>query len=94
MHAAFADGPYGDDVGRCITWPPAPQTLSVELPDGSTHTCYLWTVGAWSDPEDPIAMYNPEPPSTHPQPLSDQGREILDRMPPERRAALLRTLGL
>lgn len=94
MHAIFGGGPYQDDVGRCIPGPPAPETLEVRLPDGGTFLYHLWTVGSWSDPQDPIAVYNPEPPSPDPQPLTDEERKLLARMPKERRESWLRKFGL
>ncbi|MEW5631452.1 hypothetical protein AB1388_33655 [Streptomyces hydrogenans] len=68
MRAVFRGGPYGEDVGRCIPGPPAPATLSVPLPEGGVHVYRLWTVGSWSDPDDPIAVYNPDGPPP-PSPL-------------------------
>ncbi|MCZ0979493.1 hypothetical protein O1L60_11480 [Streptomyces diastatochromogenes] len=70
MHAIFHGGPYGEDVGRCIPGPPAPELLAVPLAEGGVHTYRLWTVGSWSDPEDPIAVYNPDGPPV-PPPLLD-----------------------
>ncbi|WP_030547867.1 hypothetical protein [Streptomyces exfoliatus] len=72
MHAVFHGGPYGEDVGRCIPGPPAPATLSVPLPGGGVHVYRLWTVGSWSDPDDPIAVYNPDGPSVPPSLLTAQ----------------------
>ncbi|MFJ2056914.1 hypothetical protein ACIOMM_13310 [Streptomyces sp. NPDC087908] len=72
MHAIFHGGPYGEDVRRCIPGPPAPETLAVPLVEGGVHTYRLWTVGSWSDPEDPIAVYNPEGPPVPPPLLSRQ----------------------
>ncbi|MFC9791348.1 hypothetical protein [Streptomyces sp. NPDC057695] len=66
MHAVFHGGPYGEDVGRCIPGPPAPATLSVPLPEGGVHVYRLWTVGSWSYPDDPIAVYNPDGPPVPP----------------------------
>jgi hypothetical protein len=62
MHAVFHGGPYGEDVGRCVPGPPAAATHSVPLPEGGVHVYRLWTVGSWSDPDDPVAVYNPTAP--------------------------------
>ncbi|MFE9637066.1 hypothetical protein [Streptomyces sp. NPDC006463] len=62
MHAIFHGGPYGEDVGRCIPGPPAPETLAVPQSDGGVHVYRLWNAGSWSDPNDPIAVYNPDGP--------------------------------
>ncbi|MEU3607265.1 hypothetical protein AB0E83_17750 [Streptomyces sp. NPDC035033] len=75
MHAVFHGGPYGEDVGRCIPGPPAPATLSVPLPEGGAHVYRLWTVGSWSDPDDPIAVYNPDGPPVPPTLLTAQERQ-------------------
>ncbi|MEU2072618.1 hypothetical protein [Streptomyces sp. NPDC013489] len=77
MHATFHGGPYGVDVGRCIPGPPAPETLAVPLTEGGVHTYRLWTVGSWSDPEDPIAVYNPDGPPVPPLLLTGQEKEWL-----------------
>jgi hypothetical protein len=52
MNALFDGGPYADDVGRCVPGPPPADTFDV---GGVTY--YLRTVGSWSDPENPIAVY-------------------------------------
>jgi hypothetical protein len=52
MNALFDGGPYGEDVGRCVTGPPPADQLAVE---GAIY--YLRTVGSWSDPENPVAVY-------------------------------------
>jgi hypothetical protein len=52
MHALFDGGPFASDVGRCVPGPPPPDPLVV----GDT-TYRLRSVGSWSDPEDPIAIY-------------------------------------
>lgn len=75
MHAVFRGGPYGEDVGRCIPGPPAPATLSVPLPEGGVHVYRLWTVGSWSAPDDPIAVYNPDGPPVPPTLLTAQERQ-------------------
>ncbi|MEU2507123.1 hypothetical protein ABZ621_20785 [Streptomyces sp. NPDC007863] len=75
MHAVFHGGPYGEDVGRCVPGPPAPGTLSVPLPEGGVHVYRLWTVGSWSDPDDPIAVYNPDGPPVPPPLLAAQERQ-------------------
>ena len=36
VHAFFGDGPYDQDVGRCVPGPPTPDPLEVEAPDGTT----------------------------------------------------------
>ncbi|MFF5763026.1 hypothetical protein ACFY8F_10875 [Streptomyces tanashiensis] len=77
MHAIFHGGPYGEDVGRCIPGPPAPEILAVPLAEGGVHTYRLWTVGSWSDPDDPIAVYNPDGPPVPPSLLTDQEKEWL-----------------
>ncbi|MGE9695368.1 hypothetical protein [Streptomyces sp. NRRL F-5630] len=69
MHAVFEGGPYAEDVGRCIPGPPAPDVIAVPLPGGGEHVYRLWAVGSWSDPEDPIGVYNDTGP-TPPPPLS------------------------
>jgi len=77
MHAIFHGGPYGEDVGRCIPGPPAPTTLEVPLAEGGAHVYRLWTVGSWSDPEDPVAVYNPDGPPVPPPLLTGQETEWL-----------------
>ena len=77
MHAMFRGGPYGEDVGRCIPGPPAPETLAVPLPDGGVHVYRLWTVGSWSAPDDPVAVYNPDGPPVPPPLLTGQERTWL-----------------
>lgn len=52
MHALFDGGPFAEDVGRCVPGPPPPDPLVI----GDT-TYLLRTVGSWSDPKDPIAIY-------------------------------------
>ncbi|MGW5000944.1 hypothetical protein ACWEP8_25075 [Streptomyces hydrogenans] len=74
MHAVFHGGPCGEDVGRCVPGPPAPVTLSVPLPEGRVHVYRLWTVGSWSDPDDPIAVYHPDGPPVPPPLLTAQER--------------------
>ncbi|WP_306326746.1 hypothetical protein [Streptomyces venezuelae] len=75
MHAIFHGGPYGEDVGRCIPGPPAPEIFTVPLAEGGVHTYRLWTVGSWSDPEDPIAVYNPDGPPVPPPLLTAQEKK-------------------
>ncbi|MGW4699456.1 hypothetical protein [Streptomyces sp. NPDC004285] len=77
MHAIFHGGPYGEDVGRCIPGPPAPEIFEVPLAEGGVHTYRLWTVGSWSDPEDPIAVYNPDGPPVPPPPMTAQQKKWL-----------------
>ncbi|MFB7338915.1 hypothetical protein [Streptomyces hydrogenans] len=74
MHAVFHGGPCGEDVGRCVPGPPAPVTWSVPLPEGGVHVYRLWTVGSWSDPDDPIAVYHPDGPPVPPVLLTAQER--------------------
>lgn len=52
MNALFDGGPYGEDVGRCVPGPPPADQFSTE---GVTY--FLRTVGSWSDPLNPIAIY-------------------------------------
>lgn len=78
MHAIFNGGPYGEDVGRCIPGPPAPATIEVPWPDGRRHVYRLWSVASWSDPTDPIAVYNDTGPVAQP-PLSEQEQEWIRR---------------
>ncbi|GAA3120522.1 hypothetical protein [Streptomyces goshikiensis] len=33
MHAIFGGGPFADDVGRCVPGPPAPEAITVPLPE-------------------------------------------------------------
>ncbi|MGW3325868.1 hypothetical protein [Streptomyces virginiae] len=77
MHAVFHGGPYGEDVGRCIPGPPAPETLTVPPAEGDVHVYRLRTVGSWSDPDDPIAVYNHDGPPVPPPLLTDQEKELL-----------------
>ncbi|GGS23592.1 hypothetical protein Snoj_20130 [Streptomyces nojiriensis] len=77
MHAIFHGGPYGEDVGRCIPGPPAPEILAVPLPEGGVHVYRLWKVGSWSDPDDPIAVYNPDGPPVPPPLLTGQEKTWL-----------------
>lgn len=77
MHAVFHGGPYGEDLGRCVPGPPAAATHSVPLPEGGVHVCHLWAVGSWSDPDDPIAVYNPDGPPVPPSVLTAQEKEWL-----------------
>jgi hypothetical protein len=62
MHALFDGGPFANDVGRCVPGPPPPDPLVV----GET-TYQLRTVGSWSDPSDPIAVYGLTRECKHPQ---------------------------
>lgn len=78
MHALFDAGPYGEDVGRCVPGPPAPETLTVPLPEGGEHVYRLCAVGSWSDPLDPIAVYNDTGPLPQP-PLSELEQSWLRR---------------
>ncbi len=45
VHAVFHDGPYSDDVGRCVPGPPTPDPLEVELPGGGTFVYRILSVG-------------------------------------------------
>ncbi len=82
MHAQFGGGPYGDDVGRCIPGPPAPETLAVPLPDGGEFIYRLWKVASWA-PDDPIAVYNDTGPTPEP-PLTEQEKAMLRRASDDR----------
>ncbi|GLV84777.1 hypothetical protein Slala03_44660 [Streptomyces lavendulae subsp. lavendulae] len=84
MHAVFHGGPYGDDTGRCIPGPPAPEFLEVPLPEGGEHVYRLWKVGSWSDPDDPVAVYDPDVPPAPPGLLTDQERTWLRKAHTER----------
>ncbi|MFD9620641.1 hypothetical protein ACFWB2_25585 [Streptomyces virginiae] len=77
MHAIFHGGPYGEDVGRCVPGPPAPDLLTVPSAEGDVHVYRLRTVGSWSDPDDPIAVYDPDGPVVPPLLLTDQEKEWL-----------------
>ncbi|MFK0212630.1 hypothetical protein [Streptomyces sp. NPDC090298] len=72
MHAIFHGGPYGEDVGRCIPGPPAPEILTVPLADGRVYTYRTWAVGSWSDLEDPVAVYHRDGPPVPPPLLTGQ----------------------
>ena len=58
MHAIFADGPFEQDVGRCVPGPPPSDPLVIE-PRGQRPAwhCRLLTIVSWSAPDDPIALY-------------------------------------
>lgn len=61
MNALFNDGPFMNDVGRCVPGPPPPDPLVVDA--GSAPWTYrVVTVGSWSDPLNPIAIYAAELP--------------------------------
>lgn len=45
VHAVFHDGPYADDVGRCVPGPPTPDPLEVELSGGGTFVYRILSVG-------------------------------------------------
>ncbi|MFE9135739.1 hypothetical protein [Streptomyces sp. NPDC007355] len=77
MHAVFHRGPYGEDVGRCVPGPHAAATHSVPLPEGGVHVYRLWAVGSWSDPDDPVAVYNPDSPPVPPPLLTVQEKKWL-----------------
>ncbi|MFB6820883.1 hypothetical protein ACFCXA_04730 [Streptomyces virginiae] len=77
MHAIFHGGPYGEDVGRCVPGPPAPDLLRAPSAAGEVHVYRLWTVGSWSDAEDPVAVYDPDGPPVPPLLLTDQEEEWL-----------------
>lgn len=78
MHALFGRGPYADDVGRCVPGPPAPETVAVPLVEGGEFVYRLVTVGSWSAPDDPIALYNNTGPVPAP-PLSELEKSWLAR---------------
>ncbi|MFF4012970.1 hypothetical protein [Streptomyces sp. NPDC001717] len=90
MHALFGAGPYAEDVGRCVPGPPAPPVVAVPLPEGGEFAYRLVTVGSWSAPDDPIAVYDdtglraPEPP------LSEQEKSWLPRRAERRSGAAVR----
>ncbi len=77
MHALFGGGPYGNDVGRCIPGPPAPETLAAPLPGGGEYIYRLCSVGHWA-PDDPIAVYNDTGPTPEP-PLTEQEEALIRR---------------
>ncbi|MFE0462645.1 hypothetical protein ACFW1A_25655 [Kitasatospora sp. NPDC058965] len=58
MHAIFRDGPFSDDVGRCVPGPHPPARIEVGPDKGGPFVYRLATVGSWSDPLDPVALYN------------------------------------
>ncbi|MEU3497610.1 hypothetical protein ABZ747_29475 [Kitasatospora cineracea] len=58
--------------------PPAPETITVPLPEGGEHVYRLVTVGSWSAPDDPIAVYNDTGPVPDP-PLSELEKSWLNR---------------
>jgi hypothetical protein len=76
MHALFTDGPFKDDVGRCVPGPPPPDPLIVERSvNGSDWHYRLLTVGSWRDPGDPLAIYAAElPPGNETGWWSDRGQ--------------------
>ncbi|MFE4360197.1 hypothetical protein [Kitasatospora sp. NPDC056800] len=78
MHAVFGDGPYGEDVGRCVPGPPALERIAVPLPKGGEYVYQLATVGSWSAPDDPIAVYNETGPAPE-SPLSELEKSWLNR---------------
>ncbi|WP_097241136.1 hypothetical protein [Streptomyces sp. 1331.2] len=78
MHALFGGGPYGEDVGRCVPGPPAPETITAPLSEGGEYVYRLVTVGSWSAPDDPIAVYNDTGPVPDP-PLSELEKSWLNR---------------
>ncbi|MFK4122887.1 hypothetical protein [Streptomyces longwoodensis] len=78
MHAIFGTGPYSEDIGRCVPGPPAPETITVPLSEGGEHVYRLVTVGSWSAPDDPIALYNDIGPVPAP-PLSELEKCWLNR---------------
>jgi hypothetical protein len=78
MHALFGGGPYADDVGRCVPGPPAPEAVTVPLPEGGEFVYRLVTVGSWSAPDDPIAVYDDTGPVSEP-PLSELEKSWLSR---------------
>ncbi|WP_405851827.1 hypothetical protein OG361_03725 [Streptomyces sp. NBC_00090] len=67
------------------------ETLAVPLPEGGVHVYRLWTVGSWSDRDDPIAVYNPDGPPVPPPLLTDQEKTWLLE---GRRRQGLETVGL
>ena len=58
MHAIFSDGPFMADVGRCVPGPPPPDPLIIAADaEVDSWTYRLVSMGSWSDPLDPIAIY-------------------------------------
>lgn len=55
-----------------------PATITVPLPDSGEFVYRLVTVGSWSDPNDPIALYNDTGP-VPPPPLSELEKSWLNR---------------
>ncbi|MFF4266148.1 hypothetical protein [Streptomyces virginiae] len=64
-------------MGRCVPGPPAPDLVTVSPGEGDVHVYRLRTVGSWSAPNDPIAVYDPEGPPVPPLLLTDQEQEWL-----------------
>lgn len=62
MNAIFDDGPFREDEGRCVPGPPPRDPLVVDTPDGGRSTYRVVTIGSWSDPDSPIAIYATELP--------------------------------
>ena len=49
MHAIFDDGPFKEDVGRCVPGPPPADPLIIEPTAGRPRWHYrLLTIGSWS----------------------------------------------
>ncbi|RSS42593.1 hypothetical protein [Streptomyces sp. WAC08241] len=94
IHAVFHGGPYGEDVGRCVPGPPAPQTLAVPLPEGGIHVYRLWRVGSWSGSNGLVAVYNPDGPPVPPPLLSDQEEAWLQDKQRDRGLEPVRTVAL
>lgn len=57
MNAIFADGPFEPDVGRCVPGPPPLDPLVVEVPGKPPWVYRVLSVGSWSDPDHPQAIY-------------------------------------
>jgi hypothetical protein len=67
MHALFDGLPLSEDVGRCVPGPPAPQRMDVRDGAEVVASYVLKTVGSWSNPADPIAVYGASPIRARPQ---------------------------
>lgn len=74
MNAIFDGGPYGEDVGRCVPGPPPADSFTVA---GARY--YLRSVGSWSDPDNPIALYGLKRSHLRQHPVSDLRHRALQR---------------
>lgn len=57
MHALFDGLPLSEDVSRCVPGPPAARRIDVSNGAEVLASYVLKTVGSWSNPADPIAVY-------------------------------------